>query len=94
MDFKTLIFNRISNMNKRKLGIIIIILLVSILILFPFIDTNFFYSKFYDLANAMGILQISYLNSLGETSAEDKFWLTESEKGLRFSTPHFWKSII
>ena len=49
---------------------------------------------FYDLANAMGILQISYLNSLGETSEEDKFWLTESEKALSFSTPDFWKSII
>lgn len=49
---------------------------------------------FYDLANAMGILQISYLNSLGETSEEDKFWLTESEKGLSFSTQDFWKSII
>lgn len=53
-----------------------------------------YFPLFYDLANAMGILQISYLNSLGETSAEDKFWLTESEKGLSFSTPHFWKSII
>ncbi len=49
---------------------------------------------FYDLANAMGILQISYLNSLGEASKEDEFWLTESEKGLSFSTPTFWKSII
>ncbi len=49
---------------------------------------------FYDLANAMGILQISYLNSLGEASKEDEFWLTESEKGLRFSTPTFLKSII
>lgn len=49
---------------------------------------------FYDLANAMGILQISYLNSLGEISKEDEFWLTESEKGLSFSTPTFWKSII
>ena len=37
---------------------------------------------FYDLANAMGILQISYLNSIGEASDEDKFWLEESEKGL------------
>ena len=44
---------------------------------------------FYDLANAMGILQISYLNSLGEISKEDEFWLTESEKGLSFSTPTF-----
>ena len=49
---------------------------------------------FYDLANAMGILQISYLDSLGEISEEDKFWLTESEKGLSFSTPDFWESII
>ncbi len=53
-----------------------------------------YFPLFYDLANAMGILQISYLNSLGETSEEDKFWLTESEKGLSFSTPDFWKSII
>ena len=49
---------------------------------------------FYDLANAMGILQISYLNSLGETSEEDAFWLSESEKGLSFSTPDFWKNIL
>ena len=49
---------------------------------------------FYDLANAMGILQISYLNSLGETSEEDAFWLSESEKGLSFSTPDFWESIL
>lgn len=44
--------------------------------------------------NAMGILQISYLNSLGETSEEDAFWLSESEKGLIFSTPDFWKNIL
>lgn len=49
---------------------------------------------FYDLANAMGILQISYLNSIGETSNEDKFWLEESEKGLSFSDNNFWNSII
>lgn len=49
---------------------------------------------FYDLANAMGILQISYLSSLGETSKEDEFWLTESEKGLSYSTSDFWQSII
>ncbi|MCI8446314.1 MAG: hypothetical protein HFH31_02335 [Bacilli bacterium] len=40
------------------------------------------------------ILQISYLNSLGEASKEDKFWLHESEKGLSFSTPDFWKNIL
>ncbi len=49
---------------------------------------------FYDLANAMGILQISYLHSFGEISKEDKFWLSESEKGLNFSTTDFWGSII
>ena len=49
---------------------------------------------FYDLANAMGILQISYLSSLGKISEEDEFWLRESEKGLSFSTPDFWESII
>ena len=49
---------------------------------------------FYDLANAMGILQISYLISLGETSDENTFWLTESERGLNFSTPDFWEKII
>ena len=42
----------------------------------------------------MGILQISYLSSLGETSGEDEFWLKESEKGLSFSTPDFWDGII
>ncbi len=52
------------------------------------------FPQFYDLANAMGILQISYLNSLGETSEEDAFWLSESEKGLSFSTPDFWKNIL
>lgn len=49
---------------------------------------------FYDLANAMGILQISYLNSIGETSNEDKFWLEESENGLSFSDNNFWNSIM
>ena len=49
---------------------------------------------FYNLANAMGILQVSYLASLGEMSEEDAFWLAESEKGLSFSTPDFWNSII
>lgn len=50
--------------------------------------------SFYDLANAMGILQISYLGNLGKISDEDTFWLTESERGLNFSTPDFWKKII
>ena len=45
MDFKSILFNKIFSMNKRKLGITLITLCVAILILFPFIDTNFFYSK-------------------------------------------------
>ena len=42
MDLKSTIINKILYMNKRKLGIILIIVFVSGLILFPFIDTNFF----------------------------------------------------
>ena len=45
MDIKTTIFSKILNMNKRKLGVIVIIVFVSILILFPFVDTNFFYAN-------------------------------------------------
>ncbi|MBQ6323444.1 MAG: hypothetical protein IJI22_01280 [Bacilli bacterium] len=45
MDLKTTIFSKILNMNKRKLGVSVIIAFVSILILFPFIDTNFFYAN-------------------------------------------------
>jgi hypothetical protein len=45
MDLKTTIFSKILNMNKRKLGVIVIIVFASILILFPFIDTNFFYAN-------------------------------------------------
>lgn len=45
MNLKTTIFSKILNMNKRKLGVIVIIVFVSILILFPFIDTNFFYAN-------------------------------------------------
>lgn len=48
---------------------------------------------FFDLGNAMGILQISYLSSLGEVSEEDQFWYNESKKGLEFSDDDFWKSI-
>ena len=49
---------------------------------------------FFDIANAMGILQISYLISQGETSEEDKFWYNESEKGLEFSDNNFWNGIF
>jgi len=55
MDIKTTIFNKIFNMDKRKLGITIIVLLVAILILFPFIDTNLFYSN--RIKNRIDILQ-------------------------------------
>ena len=48
---------------------------------------------FFDIANAMGILQISYLISQGEASEEDRFWYNESEIGLEFSDKEFWKDI-
>ena len=43
MDYKSMLFNKVFDMNKRKLGIALITLSFVILILFPFIDTNFFY---------------------------------------------------
>ena len=55
MDLKTTIFNKIFGMNKRKLGVIVIVLFVFILILFPFIDTNFFYAN--RIKNRINILQ-------------------------------------
>lgn len=55
MDIKSTIVSKILNMNKRKLGVIVIIVFVSILILFPFIDTNFFYAN--RIKNRIDILQ-------------------------------------
>lgn len=49
---------------------------------------------FFDIANAMGILQITYLSTSGEISEEDKFWYDESEKGLEFSDADFWKEVL
>ena len=49
---------------------------------------------FFDIANAMGSLQISYLISQGKASEEDKFWYNESEKGLEFSDKNFWNGIF
>ena len=49
---------------------------------------------FFDIANAMGILQINYLISEGETSEEDKFWYNVSEKGLEFSDNNFWSEMF
>ena len=55
MDLKSTILSKILNMNKRKLGVIVIVVFVSILILFPFIDTNFFYAN--RIKNRIDILQ-------------------------------------
>ena len=55
IDLKSTIVNKILNMNKRKLGVIVIVVFVSILILFPFIDTNFFYAN--RIKNRIDILQ-------------------------------------
>ncbi len=49
---------------------------------------------FFDIANAIGILQISYLSTLVETSKEDKFWYDESEKGLAFGDFDFGKYVF
>lgn len=49
---------------------------------------------FFDIANAMGILQISHLTKQGEASEEDKFWYNESKKGLEFSDKEFWNDIL
>lgn len=49
---------------------------------------------FFDIANAMGVLQISYLISNGEETDEDRFWYNESEKGLEFSMKNLWNGIF
>lgn len=49
---------------------------------------------FFDLANAMGILQTCYQNGIGNYSNENDFWLNESRKGLEFSTQEFWNDIL
>ena len=53
-----------------------------------------YFQYFFDIANAMGILQISYLISQGEASEEDRFWYNESKKGLEFSDNNFWNGIF
>lgn len=55
MDFKETIIEKMMKMDKRRLGIILIVILVSVLILFPFIDTNFFYAN--RIKNRIEILQ-------------------------------------
>lgn len=53
-----------------------------------------YFTLFYNLANAMGILQVSYLDSLSEMSKKDAFWLTKSRKELSLNKPNFWNNII
>lgn len=49
---------------------------------------------FYDLGNAMGILQISSLKQSGEYSQEDEYWLKVSEQGLKYSNSQFWSEVF
>ena len=51
----SMVLNKLLNMNKRKLGVFLIIVFVSVLILFPFIDTNLFYAN--RIKNRVDILQ-------------------------------------
>ena len=49
---------------------------------------------FYDIGNAMGILQINALKQGGDYSEEDEFWLKVSEQGLKYSDTEFWSEIF
>ena len=49
---------------------------------------------FYDLGNAMGILQISSLKQSGDYSDEDEYWLKVSEQGLKYSNSQFWAEVF
>ena len=49
---------------------------------------------FYDIGNAMGILQINSLNQNGDYSEEDEYWLKVSEQGLNYSDEQFWSNIF
>ena len=49
---------------------------------------------FYDLENAMGILQINSIKQSGEYSKEDEYWLKVSEQGLKYSDSQFWSEIF
>lgn len=57
-------------------------------------DEKEIFPIFFDIANAMGILQISYLISHAEASEEDRFWYNESKKSLEFSNNNFWNEIF
>lgn len=49
---------------------------------------------FYDLGNAMGILQICYLKQNEDYSDEDKYWIELSKKGLEYSNREFWNEVL
>lgn len=49
---------------------------------------------FYDIGNAMGILQINALKQNEEYSEEDEYWLKVSEQGLKYSDSKFWSEIF
>lgn len=49
---------------------------------------------FYDIGNAMGILQINALKQNGEYSEEDEYWLKVSEQGLKYSDEQFWSRVF
>ena len=49
---------------------------------------------FYDIGNAMGILQINYLKNNEGFSKEDKYWLNISQKGLEYSDYEFWTEVL
>lgn len=49
---------------------------------------------FFDLTNAIGILQTSYEMQMDNDSKENEIWLVESRKGLEFSTKDFWEQIF
>lgn len=49
---------------------------------------------FYDIGNAMGVLQINAIKQDGEYSDEDEYWLKVSEKGLEYSDEQFWSEVF
>ena len=49
---------------------------------------------FYDIGNAMGILQINAIKQNGEYSEEDEYWLKVSEQGLKYSDLKFWSELL
>ena len=49
---------------------------------------------FYDIGNAMGILQINALKQNGKYSEEDEYWLKVSEQGLKYGNKEFWTEMF